>query len=107
MKKICFVLIKNTDDLPRLSMKGWKTVNGDKLVDYFSDKYEVSIDYEIDQNNVDYLVLPTPFNTFENVRNLPIIPVDVELFQKLNLEAIDEELTKYFSEKEVTAATKE
>ncbi len=64
MKKICFVLIVDAGinygsifSLPFLR-------NQDDLKEYFSEYYDVSINYIRDKNSVDYLVVPKPCPPF-------------------------------------------
>ncbi|WP_411469788.1 hypothetical protein [Bacillus thuringiensis] len=97
MKKICFVLIVDAGinygsifSLPFLK-------NQDDLKGYFSEYYDVSINYIRDKNSVDYLVVPKPCPPFDNENNLPIIEVPAMLFMEKNFEKIKTYIDNYFS----------
>ncbi|MCD5001894.1 hypothetical protein IV487_05325 [Enterococcus saccharolyticus] len=97
MKKICFVLTVSTGinygsifSLPFIR-------NHDELKEYFSQYYDVSIDYIKDKNSVDYLVVPEPFTPFDNENNLPIIEVPAVLFMEKDFENIKMYIDNYFS----------
>ncbi|MDT2521985.1 hypothetical protein [Enterococcus raffinosus] len=97
MKKICFVLTVSTG-LSYSSM--FLPVNfsdNSDLKEYFSKDYDVSINYLMDKNSVDYLVVPDPYFPFDNENNLPIIKVPSRLFMTKDFEGIKTCIDNYFA----------
>lgn len=68
------------------------------MKDYFSQYYNVSFNYLRDKDQVDYLVLPDPFFSFDNENNLPIIKVSARLFMEKDFEGIQTCIDNYFAQ---------
>lgn len=68
------------------------------MKDYFSQYYNVSFNYLRDKDQVDYLVLPDPFFSFDNEHNLPIIKVSARLFMEKDFEGIKTCIDNYFAQ---------
>jgi hypothetical protein len=97
MKKICFVLVlSNGLSYVSLTPKVLYRKNS-KLIDYFSQFYDVSTNYLRDKDEVDYLVMPDPFTPFDNENNLPIIKVPSKYFLTDDYEKIKEYIDAYFA----------
>ncbi len=97
MPKICFVLTVSTG-LSYSSM--FLPVNFSDTTDfkkYFSQDYDVSINYLRDKDSVDYLVVPDSYFPFDNENNLPIIKVPAKLFMTKNFKEIKAYLDTYFA----------
>ena len=84
-EKICFVLIVDAG-INYGSIFSTILRNHDDLKEYFSEYYDVSINYIRDKNSVDYLVVPKPCPPFDNENNLPIIEVPANLFMEKDFE---------------------
>ena len=98
MKKICFVLVLNNVLSYTPLSPGLLSKKDTSLKDYFSQFYDVSVNYLRDKDNVDYLVLPEPFAPFDNENNLPIIKVPSKFFLTKDFEKIKEYIDYYFKE---------
>ena len=100
MKKICFVLVLDSG-LSYTALTPKDLYQKDtSFKDYFSQFYDVSVNYLRDKDNVDYLVLPEPFAPFDNENNLPIIKVPSKFFLTKDFEKIKEYIDDYFKEKD-------
>ena len=97
MIKLCFVFTVNSGaGYGRMPLP----VNFEEYSDmkeYFSHYYNVSFNYLRDKDQVDYLVLPNPFFSFDNEHNLPIIKVPAKLFMTKDFEGIKTCIDHYFA----------
>jgi hypothetical protein len=96
MKKICFVLVLSNGLSYTPLTPEFLYQRDTSLKDYFSPFYDVSINYLRDKDQVEYLVMPTPFVPFENENNLPIIKVPAQFFLTKDFEKIKEYIDAYF-----------
>lgn len=97
MKKICFVLTVSTGINYGSIFAAPILRNNEDLKAYFSNDYDVSINYIRDKDTVDYLVVPDPFTPFDNENELPIIKVPARLFMTKDFAAIKTHIDDYFS----------
>ena len=97
MKKICFVLTVSTGINYGSISAAPLLKNNEDLKEYFSNDYDVSINFIRDKDTVDYLVVPDPFTPFENENELPIIKVPARLFMTKDFAAIKTYLDDYFA----------
>ncbi|MDK1727792.1 hypothetical protein [Dellaglioa algida] len=96
-EKICFVLTVSTGINFGSIFSTPLIKNNDELKAYFSEYYDVSINYIRDKDSVDYLVVPKPFMSFDNENKLPIIEVPARLFIEKDFEKIKTYIDNYFS----------
>lgn len=101
MKKICFVLTVSTGLSYSSLFSAPNFSDNSDLKDYFSDDYDVSINYLRDKDSVDYLVVPDPYSPFENENNLPIIKVPAKFFLTKDFAEIKNVIDAYFTTKQV------
>ncbi|MFC0276872.1 hypothetical protein ACFFH2_09200 [Enterococcus devriesei] len=97
MKKICFVLTVSTGLGYSTMLLPVNFSDNSDFKDYFSEYYDVSINYLRDKDTVDYLVVPDPYFPFENENNLPIIKVPAKFFLTRNFTEIKKSIDAYFA----------
>lgn len=98
MKSICFVLTVGVGTRYSSPFSLWILKNGETLKSYFSQDYDVSINYEKDKDHVEYLVVPDPFVPYEDQKSLPEIKVSAKLFYENDFKGIKEIVDRYFKE---------
>lgn len=97
MKKICFVLTVSmgVNYMSIFPFPIYRTYN--ELKEFFSEDYNVSINYLKDKEAVDYLVVPDPCPPFENEENIPIIKVPATLFYQKDYEKMKVYIDKFLT----------
>ncbi|MCH4168374.1 MAG: hypothetical protein LKF42_03890 [Streptococcaceae bacterium] len=96
-KKICFVLWAD-EGLQNASLfanGAAKTI--EELKKYLCHDYEISTNYIRDNQEVDYLIVPTPFTPFKNERELPVIKFPAHLIIARDFKAIKQIIDSYFN----------
>lgn len=97
-KKICFVLA--IDGGLTYSMLPIGLRSQQHLKEFFSEDYDVSLNYLRDKERVEYLIVPRQFAPFINENNLPIIEVPSNLFVIKDYQGIKEIVDHYFELKD-------
>ncbi|OTN76053.1 hypothetical protein A5886_001129 [Enterococcus sp. 8G7_MSG3316] len=98
MKRVCFVLVLNNVMSYTPLSPGLLYKKDPSLKDYFSQFYDVSVNYLRDKDHVDYLVMPDPFVPFDNENDLPIIKVPSIYFLTKDYGKIKRYIDTYFNE---------
>ncbi|MBO0431885.1 hypothetical protein [Enterococcus sp. DIV0660C] len=95
-KRICFVLA--VDGGLAYSTLPIGLRNQERLKEFFSKEYEVSLNYLRDKEQVDYLIVPRQLAPFINEKKLPIIEVPSNLFVIKDYQGIKEIIDHYFEQ---------